>query len=179
MKILYESLDYMDLEGIVDSKISVDEYSAKMGKDKDIVSLTFVVHSKLAADDLVTWFERGYDWVMDASTSEGELEPGKWLVFVELTRRSTVPHRIITLLKDLGTLTGLKLKDWTVDIGDEEYDADEDTLRQVMILNPAEYKMDKEAEEKLNEYRNIAGLDSVRLYKDDIAIKNMKAIAGL
>ena len=77
------SLDYMDLEGQLNDKVTVDEYAAKMGPDNDIVTLTFISNSKLAAEDLVTWFERGYDWVLDASVSEGEIEPGKWLVFVE------------------------------------------------------------------------------------------------
>ena len=88
MTIINESLDYMDMKDQVEPTITVDEYAAKMGKDKDIVTVTFTVHSKLAADDLVTWFERGYDWVLDASVSDGELEPGEWLVFVEMDRRS-------------------------------------------------------------------------------------------
>ena len=87
MTVLNESLDYMDMKDQIGDTITVDEYSAKMGKDKDIVTITFTTHSKLAAEDLVTWFERGYDFVLDASVSEGELEPGKWLVFAELDRR--------------------------------------------------------------------------------------------
>ena len=82
------ALDYMDLEGQLKDKITVDEYAAKMGKDSDIVTITFTTNSKLAAQDLVTWFERGYDFVLDASVSDGEIEPGKWLVFVEMDRRS-------------------------------------------------------------------------------------------
>ena len=114
------ALDYLDLEDQVKDVITVDEYAAKMGKDSDIVTITFTVNSRLAAKDLVTWFERGYDFVLDASVSDGEIEPGKWLVFVEMDRRSKVPERIIKLLNDLETLTGLKLKDWTVEIeGDE------------------------------------------------------------
>ena len=58
------ALDYMDLEDQVKDVVTVDEYAAKMGKDSDIVTMTFTVHSKLAAQDLVTWFERGYDFVL-------------------------------------------------------------------------------------------------------------------
>ena len=74
----------MDMDGQISDKITVDEYAAKMVKDKDIVTITFKVNSELAANDLVTWFERGYDFVLDASVSDGEIEPGTYLVFVEM-----------------------------------------------------------------------------------------------
>ena len=171
----------MDLEGQLNDKVTVDEYAAKMGPDNDIVTLTFISNSKLAAEDLVTWFERGYDWVLDASVSEGEIEPGKWLVFVELQRRSRVPERICTLLSDLETLTGYKLKDWNVDIEGDEIDADESLIKQKMILNPNEYKEVKgdEEDEELNEFRNLAGLEVKAVYEEDEYIKNIKAMAGM
>jgi hypothetical protein len=183
MNILNESLDYLDMKDQIDSAITVDEYSAKMGKDKDIVTITFTTNSKLAAEDLVTWFERGYEWVLDASVSDGEIEPGKWLVFVEMDRRTKVPNRIITLLSDLETLTDLKLKDWTVDVEGDECKADEELIREKMILNPNEYKMEKEteeSEEEINEMRIRAGIDPKSpVYEQDEYIKNLKAIAGM
>ena len=186
MNILNESLDYLDMKDQIVSDITVDEYSAKMGKDKDIVTVTFTANSKLAAEDLVTWFERGYEWVLDASVSDGEIEPGKWLVFVEMDRRTKVPNRIITLLSDLETLTDLKLKDWTVDVEGDECKADEELIREKMILNPNEYKMEKEteeseeSEEEINEMRIRAGIDPKSpVYEQDEYIKNLKAIAGM
>lgn len=173
------ALDYMDLENQLNDTITVDEYAAKMGKDSDIVTITFTTHSNLAAKDLVTWFERGYDFVLDASVSDGEIEPGKWLVFVEMDRRSKVPSRICKLLSDLETLTGLKLSDWTVEIDGEEIEAGEDAIREHMILNPNEYKEIKEVDEKLNEFRELAGLETKTVYVEDEYIKNLKAIAGM
>ena len=180
MSILNESLDYLDMEGQVKDTVTVDEYAAKMGQDKDIVTLTFTVNSKLAADDLVAWFERGYDWVLDASVSDGELEPGQWLVFVEMDRRSKVPDRIVTLLDDMGTLTGYKLKDWTVEVEGDEVDADPELIRQKMILNPNQYEDKTEGtEEKMNEMRIRAGIEPKVSYVEDEYIKNLKAIAGM
>jgi hypothetical protein len=176
------ALDYMDLEGQLKDKITIDEYAAKMGKDSDIVTVTFTVNSKLAATDLVTWFERGYDFVLDASVSEGEIEPGQWLVFVEMDRRSKVPSRIITLLEDLENLTGIDVSEWTTEIDGEEYEASEETMKEKMILNPNEYKMEKdteESDEELNEMRLRAGLDVKTNYVEDEYIKNLKAIAGM
>lgn len=181
MSILNESLDYLDMEDQIDDLITVDEYASKMGRDEDIVTLTFSVNSKLAATDLVTWFERGYDFILDASVSDGELEPGKWLVFVEMDRRMKVPNRIITLLSDLETLTGIKLKDWTVEIDGDEYDADEEIIRQKMILNPNEYEEKRQVSEvEINEMRTLAGLETELRYdpKDDY-IRSLQAMAGL
>jgi hypothetical protein len=188
MNILNEGLNYLDMEGQVSDKITVDEYAAKVGSDNDIVTITFAVHSKLAGKDLVTWFERGYDWVLDASLSDGEIEPNKWLVFVELDRRSTVPKRIITLLSDLGTLTGYRLKDWTVEVEGDDYDADEEILHQAIICNPNEYKIDHGDDEdaaednkddNLNEVRLRAGIQPKVSYTNDEYIKNLKAMAGM
>ncbi len=178
------ALDYMDLEGQLNDKITIDEYAAKMGKDSDIVTITFTTNSKLAAKDLVTWFERGYDFVLDASVSDGEIEPGKWLVFVEMDRRSKVPERIITLLEDLETLTDMAVSDWTVEIDGNEYEASEEIMKEKMILNPNEYEDKKDSEddendEELNEMRLRAGLDVKTNYVEDEYIKNLKAIAGL
>jgi hypothetical protein len=178
-RILTEGLDYEDMQGQVEPKVTVDEYAAKMGKDKDIVTVTFVVNSKLAGDDLVSWFERGYDFVLDASVSEGEIEPNKYLVFVEMNRRLAVPERIIELLDDLQTLTGLKLKDWTVEVDDETYDADIDILKQVIILNPNEYKIEEEQEEELNEMRTIANLSTKKTHSDNEYITKIKTMAGM
>lgn len=185
MNILNEALDYLDMEGQIGDVVTVDEYAAKMGSDKDIVTLTFTVNSKLAATDLVTWLERGYEFVLDASVSDGELEPGKWLVFVEMDRRSKVPERIITLLEDLETLTGMKLKDWSVDIEGDEVDADEELIRQKMILNPNQYEETRDTEEKeqeatMNEMRSLAGIDTKPIYNtDDEFLKELKAIARI
>jgi hypothetical protein len=187
-KIIKEGLDYHDLEGQLEPKVTVDEYAAKMGDDSDIVTLTFVVKSNLAAEDLVAWLELGYDYVLDASVSEGELEPGKWLVFVEMKRKPNVPKKIIEILEDLKTLTNIELDDWTISVDGVNQEADEGVLKHAMILSPSEYKQSKEPEEsseenpedELNEMREIAGLPTKKIYTDiDEEIKKYISNAGL
>lgn len=180
MSIINEGLDYHDMKGQVKPTLTVDEYTAKMGKDSDIVTLSFTVNSQLAGQDLVSWLEMGYDFVLDASVSDGEIEPGKYLVFVETNRRTAVPERICEMLKDLQTLTDLDLKDWTIVVNDEEYDADVDVLKQVIILSPHEYREKKQAEKELNEYREIAGLANKNIYENiDEEIKKFIRLANI
>jgi hypothetical protein len=179
-QLLNEGLDFMDMEGQVLPKVTVDEYVAKMGKDSDIVTLSFTVKSEEAGNDLVDWFERGYKFVLDASLSEGEVTSGKWLVFVEMARRIAVPKHIIEMLSDLKNLTGFAVTDWTIEIDKEEFDADENILRQKIILNPNEYKVEKEKEDELNEMRAIAGLNHKSVFNEvDEELQKFKTIAGL
>ena len=181
-KILNEGLDYHDLEGIVTPRVTIDEYAAQMGKDSEIVTLAFIVKNKQAGEDLSDWFERGYDFVLDAQVSDGELTSGTYLVFVEMNRRTTVPERIITLLDDLETLTDIPLKDWTVVVDDEEYEPDAEVLKQVITISPHQYREEVEPdEEELNEMRERAGLEVKALHADkqDADIKAFKAMAGL
>jgi hypothetical protein len=177
-KVLVEGFDYQDLVNQIDPKVTVDEYSAKMGDDDEIVTLAFTVRGKQASDDLVDWFERGYEWILDAQVSDGELVPGKYLVFVEMNRRSKAPERIIELIEDLETLTDLPLKEWTITVDEEDYDPDVEQLKSVMILSPHEYRQEKE--DGLNEMRGHAGITPHKIYNEqDSILKDFIAKAGL
>lgn len=178
MEILKEGLDYHDLKGQMEPVCSVDEYVARLGDDSNIVTLTFILKNKEAAEDLTTWFELGYDFVLDASVSEGQLSPGKWLVFVEMKRRSNVPKKIVRLLSDLNTLTDMDVTDWTVKVNEQEYDADVDILKEVIVLTPEQYKLEQ-GDEELNEMRSIAGLESKKLHNIDEEIREFISKAGL
>lgn len=179
MEQLNEGLDYHDLKGQVEPTITVDEYAAKMGKDADIVTVTFIVNSKLAAKDLTAWLELGYDFVLDASVSTGEIEPGKYLVFMELRRRSRCIDRILEVLQDLRTLTDIPLQDWTVMVEDEPYEPQEEVLKQVISTYPQEYREKIEKKKEIDDFKEIAGLDISNEREQDAEIKDFKAIAGL
>jgi len=180
--ILNEGLDHHDLEGQMIPTVAVDEYAAHMGNDSEIVTLSFTIKSEAAGNDLVDWFERGYDFVLDAQVSEGEVKPGQYLVFVEMNRRSSVPKRIIELLDDLETLTAIPVKDWTIIVNEEEYSPEEDVLKQVITISPHDYREEVEVEEEeINEMRERAGLEVKVIHADkqDADIKAFKAMAGL
>jgi hypothetical protein len=174
-----ESLDYEDMKGQIDPILSIDEYQAKMGPDSDIVTLSFVVNSKLVAEDLTSWFEKGYDFVLDASVSTGEIAPRKHVVFLELERRTSIPRRIVQLLTDLETLSGIKVSGWKVKIDEDEYPVDEQIIKDRVILNPNRYKIEKEKKDELNEYLTIAGLDEQKIYNKDKEITDFVSLAGL
>lgn len=181
-KILVEGFDYHDLVDQIVPEIEVDEYSAKMGSDDDIVTVSFTVKGQQVGEDLVDWLERGYTWILDAQVSEGEVKPGNWLVFVEMDRRTSVPDRIIEMIEDLETLTDLKLDEWTIKIDDESYKPEVNILKSKIILSPHLYreKHGIEDEEGLNEMRNLSGISIKKKFNNpDNLLKDFIAKAGL
>lgn len=83
-----------------------------MGDDADIIVLGFVVDGKEPAKDLMSFIERGYDWVLDADVSSGELDDGQYFVFVETERNIDAPANIYQLIEDILNLTEQDLSDW-------------------------------------------------------------------
>lgn len=178
MNQLNEGLDYKDFVRQIIPVLSIDEYEAKTGSDDETVTLAFTVKGKQASEDLASWFEKGYDYVIDSQVSKGEIRRGKHVVFVEMERRSKVPERIIEMLQDLETLTNLEMSDWTIEINDIEIEADIDQLKANILLSPHLYRESKETE--LNEMRELSGLEPHKIYNDqDNELKNFKAMAGL
>tara|TARA_B100000900_G_scaffold303204_1_gene261781 strand:+ start:799 stop:1332 length:534 start_codon:yes stop_codon:yes gene_type:complete len=106
------ALDPQDLEGRIESAIHFDEYKPKMGKDDAIIVATFKVFGKQPAMDLENFIEMGYDWVIDAETSAGEISEGRYIVFVEAERRNSYPQKFMSMISDLNNLTDVE--DWTM-----------------------------------------------------------------
>lgn len=104
---LNEDLRPSDLHNLVSHVFEVDSYASKMGDDKDIVVLSFTVEDMAPAQDLVNFVERGYDFVLDADASPGELKDGKFKVFVEIERNKHVADQIKEVLDGVGKLTGI------------------------------------------------------------------------
>jgi len=94
-----------DLQDLVYKIFHVDSYKSKMGNDSDIVVLSFTVSYESAANDLVSFIESGYSFVLDASQSTGELDDGMYKVFVEMQRNASLPENILELVDGIKKLT--------------------------------------------------------------------------
>jgi hypothetical protein len=176
-KILTEGLRHLDMEDMIIPNLGIDQYQSSVGEDSDLITLNFVVKAKEVGDDLAEWFERGYEWVVDSEPSPGEVTDGKWLVFVEMNRRSKSAIQIMEMIGDLETLTGLKPQEWKVKIGEEVGDASIEFIKKNLELSPHDYRMNQE--EPLNEWREIAGIPTVSTYTDDETMKALKRQAGI
>jgi hypothetical protein len=175
--LLCEGLEYKDLEGLMKPTIFVDEFAAKMGDDDDIIVISFFVRDLQAAKDLMAWFEKGYDFVLDADRSPGEIKPGRYLVYVELRRRSTAPLNINTLLDDLSSLTEFEPADWRMSYKGNESDWSEEAFAEQVPLTPDAYR--KRYEGDLNEMRVAAGIAPRRIHEPRDDVRALQSIAGL
>ena len=177
--LVFESLEYKDLEGMMKSTVHVDEFSSKMGDDDDIIVISFFLRDQQAAKDLMNWFEKGYDFVIDADRSPGEIKPNRYLVYVELRRRSTAGGHVETLLDDLGTLTEFdNSTDWTMHYRGKEVPFTRDTFDSMVPLSPKAYREKYDAE--LNEMRVAAGMRTKRIYDaKDPALQAIQSAAGI
>jgi len=174
---LFEGLKYQDLDGMMKPTIHVDEFSSKMGDDADIMVISFFVRDKQAAKDLVSWFEKGYDFVLDADRSPGEIKPNRYLVYVEMRRRSAAPQNIQNLLSDLTTLTEHEDSDWMVHYNDQSFPWSEDEFALRVPLTPDAYRSATETD--LNEMRVAAGLPPKQVHKTKSDLRELQAAAGI
>ena len=167
------------MDGLMKPTIHVDEFSSKMGDDDDIIVVSFFVRDPQAAKDLMNWFEKGYDFVLDADKSPGEIKPNRYLVYVEIRRRSTAGAQVEELLNDLNTLTEFEsANDWTMHYKGKEIPFTRDTFDSTVPMSPKEYRA--RYEKDLNEVRIAAGLPVVANYdKRDRAIQAIQSAAGL
>jgi hypothetical protein len=166
------------MDGMLKPTIHVDEFASKMGDDDDIIVVSFFVRSKQAADDLANWFEKGYDWVLDADTSPGEIKPGRYLVYIEMRRRSSAGAKISDALDDLNTLTEFEsAADWTMHYEDQSVPFSRETFDRLVPLSPKEYRERKEQD--LNEMRVAAGVEPKQIYERDQDIRQLQSAAGI
>lgn len=154
---LFEALQYRDMEGMIKPTVHVDEFASKMGDDEDIIVVSFFVRSLEAAKDLINWFEKGYDWVLDADRSPGEIRPGRYLVYVEMRRRSSAGQRVTEMLEDLATLTELTVDDWELVYDGHRVPFSQETFDQLVPRSPREYQQRRDGE--VNEMRVAAGIE--------------------
>ena len=175
---LSESLNFKDMEGLLKPTSHVDEFSSKMGDDDDIIVISFFVRDAQAARDLMNWFEKGYDFVLDADRSPGEIRPGRYLVYVEIRRRSTAGGHVEQLLNDLNTLTEYAgSQDWTMHYKGKEVPFSRDVFDGMVPLTPKSYR--DRYEKELNEVRIAAGLQTKKIYETDAEILAIQRQAGL
>jgi hypothetical protein len=171
------ALNYKDMVGMMKPTIHVDEFASKMGDDEDIIVASFFVRSRQAAEDLVSWFEKGYDWVLDADRSPGEIRPGRYLVYIEMRRKNSVARDLAQALSDLTTLTEHKADGWTMHYQDENHPFTRETFEALVPMTPLQYR--RRREEDLNEMRTAAGQPTRDIHERTAQVRTLQSAAGI
>ena len=150
----------------------IDSFASKMGEDKDIVTVSFSVKDQLAAQDLESFIEKGYSWVLDADATEGEQADGTYKVFVELARDKQARDNIMELadgVQKLGDIENLKFryyKNW------KSKNLSSEALEEMLPIDPENYGI-KVDESNLQNYKNFFNrsfVENVDMWDDVLRI---------
>ena len=177
---LSEGLEQGDLDRLVHNKLHVDEFKSKMGSDADIIVLSFKVDGKEPARDLMNFIERGYDWILDADISSGELEDGQYLVFAELERDPASAKYIYQLMSDIMNLTDTDLSDWKFQYrkNSREHDITSDNIADTIPMTPESYRS-KFGDKELDAMKAAAGVSTQRKAPVNSWTESLRAAAGI
>ena len=177
---LSEGLEQGDLDRLVHNKLHVDEFKSKMGSDADIIVLSFKVDGKEPARDLMNFIERGYDWILDADISSGELEDGQYLVFAELERDPAAAKHIYQLMSDIMNLTDTDLSDWKFQYrkNSREHDITSDNIADIIPMTPESYRS-KFGDKELDAMKEAAGISTQRKAPVNSWTESLRAAAGI
>jgi hypothetical protein len=171
------SLKQHDLRDLVDHIVEIDSYKSKMGADKDIVTLAFSTKTLESAQDLSTFFEKGYNFVLDADATKGEQSDGTYKVFVELERNRQVSENIMEIMNGVTNLTAIEnmkfryYKNW------RSKDLNQETLEDSIPTDPDDYGL-KVTESNMDNYKNFFNRSFVEdVYMEDDMLVIKKAYA--
>ena len=161
-----------DLRDMVYRILEIDSFSSKMGDDKDIVTLSFSVKEQTAAEDLMNFVEKGYEFVLDADSTSGEQSDGTYKVFVELERNKHVHDQIMEIMDGVGKLADKDewrfryYKNW------QSNELSHDNLAEQLPTDPNDYEV-KVNENNLDNYKNFINksyVDNISLLENNLTI---------
>jgi len=166
-------LKAQDLKDLVKKTFEVDSYASKMGEDDSIITLSFSLYDRSAAEDLVGFFEKGYQFVLDADATPGEQSDGTYKVFVEIERDSDAAENIHSLLDGLDKLTNVEEFRFRYYKSFRSKPATLENLEQTVPADPDNYGVTV-SENKLNNYTdffNKGFVDTVYMNENQLHIE--------
>jgi hypothetical protein len=177
---LFEGLEQNDLKRLIHDELHVDEFKSKLGRDKDVCVLSFKVRAKEPATDLVNFIEKGYNWVIDADVSSGEMDDGDYIVFVECERNRNIPENIIVMMKDILNLTGQKIEQWRLRYYKDktEHKLTSATLDELVPQTPEEYEK-RYGSREIDKLKTAAGVKVTTKAPKNDQTESLRIAAGI
>ena len=158
-----------DLQRLVKPELHIDQHRSKMGEDDDIVVCSFKVKGKEAAYDLSHFLEVGYNDILDADVSPGEISDGSFLVFFELSRRTKIVDTIYRIVEETLNLTLQNINQWVFTYGRAEergsrtkykkFPLTKENLNLMVPTSPREYR--NTHQELMQDADDIAAMKTV------------------
>lgn len=130
-----------DLHDLLSPVFEIDNFKSKMGDDEDIVVVSFSLTEQNAANDLVEFIEKAYDFVLDADSTVSELDSGTYKVFVEIQRDRSVNDHIMSMLYGVGELAKVESFKFRYHKNFKSYDANINNLQEVVPIDARTYSL--------------------------------------
>ncbi len=168
-----ESLRASDLRGFIKKVIEVDAFKSKIGDDEDIVTISFTVDHEDPAKDLENFIEMGYDFVIDADVSPGELDDSTYRVYVELERSRHVPEQIREILDGVEKISDIKNFKFRYFKNFKSQDATVDNLAAAIPLDKNSYEIatQRNKVDNFQEFFSRSYVDDIQLLDESISFK--------
>ena len=166
-----------DLQHMVYDIFEIDSYKSKMGADKDIITLSFSVKDSAAAEDVVSFIEKGYSFVLDADHTPGEQSDGTYKVFVEIERDKQASAQILEIADGLQKLADLEKLRFRYYKNFKSVDLSQETLDEMVPVDPENYGI-KVNESNLENYKNFFNksyVENIEMWDDIIKIEKKYA----
>lgn len=171
------SLRAGDLRHFVKKVFEIDSFRSKIGDDENTIVLSFTVDHEDPAKDLENFIEMGFQFVLDADVSPGELDDGSYKVFVEIERGRHAAEQIREILDGVEKLTdepdmrfryfkSFKSKEATLDNLTATVPMDKDSYK----VATERHKLDNFQEFFINSYA-----DDIKLLDESIIFKRSYA----
>lgn len=162
-----------DLRDMIGSIFEVDSYASKMGDDKNIVTLSFSLNDKAAAEDLSNFLEKGYSFILDSDVTAGEQSDGTYKVFVELERNKDVNDNIFEIVDGLQNISGNEDFKFRYYKGWRSHPVTLENLEELIPTDPDNYgiTMQENALNNYKEFFNRSFIDEIDLNENRLTIK--------
>jgi hypothetical protein len=176
---LREGLEQGDLKRLVHTEMHVDDFKSKLGRDEDVVVISLKVTGKEPAVDIVNFVEKGYEWVIDADVSSGEMDDGDYIVFIECDREPVVAANVMSLMNDLMNLTEQDITEWRVRYRNgREYELTEKNLQDLIPKTPSEYR-EQFGHQEIDKLKAAAGVKVTTKAPKNDNTENLRIAAGI
>jgi hypothetical protein len=172
---LNESLRPNDLRDLVKKVFEIDSYKSKIGKDEDVVVLSFTVNQEDPAKDLENFLEMGYSFILDADVSPGETDDGTYKVYVELERTRHAPEQILELIEGVEKLTGMSNMRFRYFKSFKSQDATLDNLKTAVPTDKQTYDVATERNvlENFTNFFSNSYVDEIQMLDESITFKRV------
>jgi len=166
-----------DLRDLLNKVVEIDSYKSKMGNDSDIVVITFSTITKESADDLSSFIERGYPFILDADATPGETSDGTYKVFVEIERNKDAANNIFEMIDGISKLSAIDELRFRYYKNFKSETLSVENLQKVLPVSADDYDIAIQ-ENRLQNYKNFFNKSFVEdVYMEDDLLVINKAYA--